>query len=217
MLYVCYRLLTGFYIVIATLTFLGREKLLSNVFLFYFFILIYLVSILFALLAAYWVSKDAKGKGLNADIWTILVFLGTLFFLPAYLIVRNTNTKSDDDICSGNLSFLSLQLLLNKYNSNMKTLSIIGIIWFSLLFIVILFSWADPYPDYDILVSWGLLGLLYAIPFSIIMLVISLKKRKLSNKNIATALKDLGELKTNGIITEEEFRQQKEYILRGNY
>jgi hypothetical protein len=178
--------------------------------------LIFLVSIIFAVLAAYWVSKDAKAKGLNTDIWTILVLLGAPFFLPAYLIVRNTNTKSDDSP-QGDISFSTPQLLLNKHKSTMKILSIIGIVWFSFLFVAILFSWDDPYTDYDTLVSWGLYGILYAIPFSIITLIISLKKSKLSNKNLTVALQNLGELKSKGIITEEEFQQQKNYILQGKY
>lgn len=166
------------------------------------------------MLAAFWVANDAKSKELNADIWTIFVFWSALIFLPIYLIVRQTKVRNEDHHLN-KVSFYTTRTLLNQYNSKMKILSIIGIVWFSFLFVTILFAWALPNPDYDFLLSYVFFGLLYAIIFSIISLKASIKKNKLSNKSLIKTLNDLGDLKEKGLITNEEFQQQKDFILQG--
>ena len=57
----------------------------------------------------------------------------------------------------------------------LKVMSIIGIIWFTLSF---LFLFAFFESDLEASAGWGMLGLLYAIPFSITTLVVSLKLEK---------------------------------------
>lgn len=97
----------------------------------------------------------------------------------------------------------------------MKVLSIIGIVWFSFSLIsVIYFSNSDTYAA----AGWGMLGLLYAIPFSIICLMRSTKSPDSSAVNdFSTATIDLlklNELKEKGILTEEEFQKKKEDLLK---
>ncbi len=178
--------------------------------------MIYIVPIVMAVLAAIWVSRDAKKRGLSTDIWTILAFLAAPIVLPLYLVVRETKIINNDNLLA-KASFITTQKLLTKYNSNMKTLSIIGIIWYLFIFGAFVSVLDDPYPDYDNAIFYVFLGFLYAILFAIIMLVISFKKAKLSNKRLTLALKNLGELKENGILTDEEFSQQKSFILQGKY
>lgn len=98
---------------------------------------------------------------------------------------------------------------------SLKIMSIIGIVLFSFAFLVVALTIDSTDPDIPI--GWGLIGLLYAIPFSIVVLVqsIKLKGKSMSNiNNIATTLISLNELKEKKIITEEEFNQKKSQILK---
>jgi hypothetical protein len=61
----------------------------------------------------------------------------------------------------------------------LKIMSIIGVIWFFLCLFGICSS--DKYSDST---AWGLLGILYAIPFSIAGIVHSSKKRAINAKEI---------------------------------
>jgi len=89
----------------------------------------------------------------------------------------------------------------------MKIMSIIGIVWFSIsLMFITLFLMTD---ELDASAGWGVLGLLYALPFAIVSLVKSSKKR-----NITQELIDLRELKDKGILSEEEFQAKKNELLK---
>lgn len=73
----------------------------------------------------------------------------------------------------------------------MKVLSIIGIVLFTLTFLMI-FGLGPEDPDSAAIL--GLLSMLYAIPFSIIALVVS-SRRKKQPINVHEQLLQLGELK----------------------
>jgi hypothetical protein len=91
----------------------------------------------------------------------------------------------------------------------MKVMSIIGIVWFvlSLFFIILLIN-----EDVNAAAGWGILGLIYAIPYSIAGLVISNKQRK-STINTSDELIKLHDLKEKGILTESEFNLKKSQLL----
>lgn len=91
----------------------------------------------------------------------------------------------------------------------MKTMSIIGIVWFSLSF---LFMMAFLNTNMPASAGWGLLGMLYAIPFSIVGLVKSVQSKK-PNNPVTQELLNLYELKEKGVITEEEFQAMKMDLL----
>ncbi|QLG41992.1 SHOCT domain-containing protein [Paenibacillus sp. E222] len=91
----------------------------------------------------------------------------------------------------------------------MKVLSIIGILLFTLTFLMI-FGLGPEDPDSAAIL--GLLSMLYAIPFSIIALVVS-SRRKKQPINVHEQLLQLGELKEKNIISEYEFDQKKEKLL----
>ena len=84
----------------------------------------------------------------------------------------------------------------------MKAMSIIGIIWFTFSLLVIFSSLES---DLEVAAGWGLLGLLYALPYSIVGLVEYNKKQK-KNLNSAQILANLRILKEKGIFTEDEFQ-----------
>ena len=54
-------------------------------------------------LAAYWVSQDAKKRGMNPVGWAIFVFLILIIGLPAYFITRKplVNTIDTDGFGKG--------------------------------------------------------------------------------------------------------------------
>jgi len=87
-------------------------------------------------------------------------------------------------------------------------MSIIGIVWFSLslLFILALFE-----SDLEAAAGWGMLGMLYAIPLSIVGLINSNNEKKSNSYN---ELIKLSELKEKGIISEDEFKSKKNDLLR---
>ncbi|MHA8093236.1 SHOCT domain-containing protein [Aquirufa regiilacus] len=91
----------------------------------------------------------------------------------------------------------------------MKVLSIIGIVWFSLCFVFI-----AAFAKNNLLAAagWGIFGLMYAIPYSIVGLV---KSRNGNNvyRNFSEELKILAELKEKGILSEDEFQFKKKQLL----
>lgn len=91
----------------------------------------------------------------------------------------------------------------------MKVMSIIGIVWFtlSMFFMLSLIN-----EDMKVAAGWGFFGLLYAIPYSITMLVLSNKQSKL-NVNTSDELIKLHDLKEKGILTEKEFNLKKAQLL----
>ncbi|SLK13039.1 MULTISPECIES: SHOCT domain-containing protein [unclassified Paenibacillus] len=90
----------------------------------------------------------------------------------------------------------------------MKALSIIGIVLFTLTFFMI-FGLGPEDPDSAAIL--GLLSMLYAIPFSIVVLVRANKLKK-PRVNVHEQLLQLGELREKNIITEFEFEQKKEKL-----
>jgi len=92
----------------------------------------------------------------------------------------------------------------------MKVMAIIGIVWFSLS-ILCIGSFQNSLNDEA--VGWGYLGLLYAIPFSIVVLV-QTNKKEIPYKNVTQELLKLSELKEKGILSEEEFQTLKFNLFR---
>ncbi|HBU84332.1 MULTISPECIES: SHOCT domain-containing protein [Paenibacillus] len=90
----------------------------------------------------------------------------------------------------------------------MKALSIIGIVLFTLTFFMI-FGLGPEDPDGAAI--FGLFSMLYAIPFSIVVLVRANKLKK-PRVNVHEQLLQLGELREKNIITEFEFEQKKEKL-----
>ncbi len=84
-------------------------------------------------------------------------------------------------------------------------MSIIGIIWLTFC-LGCLIGFLDSDPEASS--SFGLLGLLFAIPYSIVGLMTSNKQT-----NITHDLYDLHSLKEKGIITEDEFHAKKTQLL----
>lgn len=89
-------------------------------------------------------------------------------------------------------------------------MSIIGIIWFSLSLILII---AFSNSDLEAAMGWGILGMLYAIPFSIVGLIKS-KKKTNEQFNVTQELLKFSELKEKGILTEDEFQAKKIDLLK---
>ena len=92
----------------------------------------------------------------------------------------------------------------------MKVMSIIGIVWFSLslIFVMVLIE-----TNITAAAGWGILGLIYAIPFSIVGLVKSNIPTK-SESSVTQELLNLFELKEKGILSEEEFQAMKIDLLK---
>ena len=86
-------------------------------------------------------------------------------------------------------------------------MSIIGIVWFSLSLICMsIFSKTDIMAA----LGWGCLAILYALPFSIVVLV---KSNKMNN-SIFQKLERLNDLKEKGILSEDEFQVKKMDLLK---
>jgi len=93
----------------------------------------------------------------------------------------------------------------------MRVMSIIGIVWFSLS-LFCMFAFMDV--DVDASLGWGLLGLLYALPYSITGLVLSLKTTNTNSSSSMNDLLKLNELKENGILSEKEFQEHKAKLIK---
>jgi hypothetical protein len=91
----------------------------------------------------------------------------------------------------------------------MKVMSIIGVCWFSFS-LVCIFAFSDS--DQNAAIGWGVLGMLYAIPYSITGIIKSVKPKK-SQDELTRELLNLNELKEKGIITDNEFEVKKTVIL----
>ena len=92
----------------------------------------------------------------------------------------------------------------------MKVMSIIGIVWFSLSLICVI-GFSNNMNNEA--VGWGMLGMLYAIPYSIVGLIQSNKKNK-AEKSTTQQLIELAELKEKGILSEDEFQAKKNDLLK---
>lgn len=60
----------------------------------------------------------------------------------------------------------------------LKVMSIVGLVWFGLSLVCLLSF--NNYTDYESSIGWGILGMFYAIPYSIVVLVNS---KKLTSNN----------------------------------
>ena len=96
----------------------------------------------------------------------------------------------------------------------MKTISILGIIFFS-IFILAYFSTDSPADgsEFENAFYCGFLGVLYGLASAIVVLVYCSKNSNLGSVDIVTELAKLGELKEKGILTEEEFTNRKNKLL----
>ena len=98
----------------------------------------------------------------------------------------------------------------------MKTMSIIGVILFS-LFTLTYLSTDAPFDGSNFENSYynGFIGVLFGLAYSITGLVY-VKKTKTNKKttDYAIDLQKLGELKEKGLLTEDEFEIKKQQLLR---
>jgi hypothetical protein len=92
----------------------------------------------------------------------------------------------------------------------LKIMSIIGIVYLSLCFVFIVILTSQNSDSGA--AGWGILALLYAIPYSIVGLVQASKLSK-DVRDVSTELLKLNELKEKAILTEEEFNSRKARIL----
>ena len=61
--------------------------------------IIYLVSVIIWLIVTIWTYKDAKKRGMNVTLWTLVVFFLGLIGLIIYLLVRSGhNDKQNQDV-----------------------------------------------------------------------------------------------------------------------
>lgn len=93
----------------------------------------------------------------------------------------------------------------------MKVMAIIGIVWFSICMLCVISSTEEEI-YYDAF-GFGLLGLLYAIPFAIVVLV-QVNKKDNPKIEVTQELLKLNDLKDKGILSEEEFQSMKMNLLR---
>ncbi len=92
---------------------------------------------------------------------------------------------------------------------SLRILSIIGIIWFSFCFIIIVALLSE---DAEASAGWGIFALLYSIPLSIVGLV-KTSSGGSRDSNIDKLFK-LSEMKKEGLISEEEFNFKKRELLK---
>jgi len=92
----------------------------------------------------------------------------------------------------------------------LKVMSIIGIIWFSLSLIFIVYL--NKIGNVQASLGWGILGMLYAIPYSIVGLNMSARKNK--SANVLQDLLRLHELKDKSVFTEDEYQEWKAKLLK---
>ena len=93
----------------------------------------------------------------------------------------------------------------------MKVMAIIGIVFFSICMLGVIASAEEEV--YDEALVWGFLGLLYALPFAIVVLV-QVNKKDNPKIEVTQELLKLNELKDKGILSEEEFQSMKMNLLR---
>ncbi len=91
----------------------------------------------------------------------------------------------------------------------MKVMSIIGIVWFS---ISLLFVIAFANNDKTASLGWGMMGLMYALPYSIVGLVAE-NKKKTNTVDLSNELMKLAELRDKQILSVNEFEAQKVKLL----
>jgi len=97
----------------------------------------------------------------------------------------------------------------------MKAMSIIGVVLFGLILLTTLFGrfLSVGYIHMGVEISISILGILYGLAFSIIILVKS-KKRRAAITDFNEQLIKLAELKEKGHLTENEFHTKKAQLLK---
>lgn len=99
----------------------------------------------------------------------------------------------------------------NKKMKTIKVLSIIGLAWLSIFFIFMLIDNSEG--NYGPAIGSAIWGLLYALAFTIVVLVQSIKKSHY-DVDLNNELIKLGELREKNILTEEEFKSLKITLLK---
>lgn len=97
----------------------------------------------------------------------------------------------------------------------MKVMSIIGIVVFSIILLFIIVLSLEPAGD-EAAANIAIWGILYGLSLSIVGVASSAKQSKSQITDITLELTKLSTLKDKGIISEEEFIQQKNYLLYEN-
>jgi peptidoglycan/LPS O-acetylase OafA/YrhL len=98
-----------------------------------------------------------------------------------------------------------------KTKSIQKTMSVVGVVWCALC-MVLVFALTD---DDQAAGGWGMLSMLYAIPFSIVLLVKGKADDAMPDvsEGKLQKIKELHELYKSGALTEDEFRNKKSELL----
>ncbi len=100
----------------------------------------------------------------------------------------------------------------------LKVMSIIGLVYIPICFFIMCMTSGFTLRG---ALAWGILGIFYALPFSIVGLVISINllKNRITNLNIdiIDRLVDLNELKEKNIINEEEVNKIKAQYFNMRY
>ncbi|EHJ01087.1 hypothetical protein CDLVIII_4579 [Clostridium sp. DL-VIII] len=100
----------------------------------------------------------------------------------------------------------------------LKVMSIIGLVYIPICFLIMCMAAGFTLRG---ALAWGILGMFYALPFSIVGLVISINllKSRSGNLNIdiIDKLIDLNELKEKNIINEEEVNKIKAQYFNMRY
>lgn len=91
----------------------------------------------------------------------------------------------------------------------LRILSIVGIVLFTLCLIE-----SGLVPDWETTTVWAAIATIYAIPFSIAGLVVSLKAGNPTGLFVADDLMKLHSLKEKGVFSEEEYNTRKMRILK---
>lgn len=98
-----------------------------------------------------------------------------------------------------------------KFKSVQKTMSIFGVVW-SIICVLFVFALSA---DDGASAGWGMFSMLYAIPFSIVLIVKGIPgalNQSLSTDNLSK-IKELHELYKSGALTEEEFSKKKSELI----
>jgi len=164
---------------------------------------------------SFWVAYDASKRNMSAKTWAILVLLLSIIVLPIYFILRKPKMESSNHSKNG-ANLKSHMSRNNSKSTSMKVMSIIGIVFFSICFIFMLAFWGDEPSNDEAAASIAFWGILYGIALSIVGTVSASKKVRTQKIDLANELNKLANLKEKGIITEEEFNQQKVIILNNS-
>lgn len=177
--------------------------------------LLTLIGILILLGVSFWVFNDAVKRNMNAKVWTVLVLLLLIVMLPVYLIVRKPKSESSNQFKNGAFPKNHTNKV-NQKKTTMKVMSIIGIVLFSLCLLLMIAFWVEEPADEEAAAGIALWGILYGIALSIVGIVSLSKKTKSHPVDLVSELTKLANLREKGLISEEEFNQQKAVIMNND-